>query len=130
MPRAAALVLPILREALPGVQVVSRMPEVSDRRYPMLLVHRAGGNAIHIDLLDRMSVNLQCWAADDDKAEQVLLNARAALWSAHRSQRVIPGVGHISYMTEVSGPNSVPSQIDGHARYQSLYSLRVRPAAS
>ena len=41
--RPQTLILPILREALPGASVVSVVPDVDYRTFPLVTIERAGG---------------------------------------------------------------------------------------
>jgi hypothetical protein len=43
MPRIQEVVLPLLKAELPGVQVVSWVPDVEDREFPIVNVRRLGG---------------------------------------------------------------------------------------
>ena len=130
LPRVAEILLPIIREAVPSAQVATVMPEVSHKDYPLILVRRVGGVAINMDLLDRVTVDIQVFHNGTmAEAEDIALAVRGSLWSAYRKQRVIAGKGHIGYFTEMSGPGSVASDIPGVWRYQALYSVRIRPAS-
>lgn len=43
MIRVQSVLLPLLQAALPGVQVVSVVPDVDQRQLPMVHIHRVGG---------------------------------------------------------------------------------------
>lgn len=54
MIRPQAVVLPLLRAALPGVEVVSVVPDVDQRTYPMFALCRAGGTR-NVNMPSRVS---------------------------------------------------------------------------
>ena len=66
MIRAQSVILPLLRDALPGVEVVSWIPDVDQRSYPLLFIRRQGGtrNATRPDLLDRAIIQMTSISAD------------------------------------------------------------------
>lgn len=126
-PRVSAVILPILREALPDVQVVSFVPELSDRAYPVLLARRSGGSAIDMELLDRCRVEFQLWHPDSPgAAEDLALSARASLVQAWKDQRVVGGAS-IGRITESSGLTFARDPGDAAWRVQSSYELFIRP---
>lgn len=126
-PRVSAVIFPILREALPQTQVVSYVPEISDRSYPLLVARRSGGVAVDMELLDRCRVDIQVWHHEGmGAAEELALSARAALLQAWKQQRVIGGAS-IGRIVETSGPNHVRDPGDSAWRVQCSYELFIRP---
>lgn len=126
-PRVSAVILPVLRESLPGVQVVSHVPEISDRSYPLLLARRNGGTAIDMELLDRCRVEFQVWHSESPgAAEDLALLARSSLLQAWKDQRVVGGAS-IGRISESGGPNFVRDPGDAAWRVQSSYEILIRP---
>ena len=95
MIRPQAVVLPILRAALPGVAVVSVGPDVDYRTYPMVVVRRRGGiRNINLPRLFSLPV-LELTAVSADglvEAEELYGDALEALYAAVANQTVVPNV--------------------------------------
>jgi len=110
--RVQSVVLPLLRAALPGVSVVSVIPDVDHRQLPMVHVERVGGTRTaglpgkHGKPVVRMT------AASGQglvECEELYEDALDALYAAVRAQQPVPGVGHLQSLTEVSGASQIPS---------------------
>jgi hypothetical protein len=128
MPRIAAIVIPLLREAFPDVQVVSWMPAVEDRRYPVLKVRRAGGYPVDPTLLDRGTVELTSYGdVCFEDTEELLQKAQIVLWNAVGNQTVVPGVGYLHSYRQTFGITQFDSPYDNTWRVQSLIQFGFRP---
>jgi len=133
------IVLDLLRADMPGVTVMSRIPDHITDYLPLVVVRRTGGEPpARVDprFYDVVLVNVQCFCADtpggvdqyraaSDLADQV----RGVLWRAVRTQRVIPDKGWLSDMRESTGPIEItdPDAV-ALGRFTASYELRVRPA--
>ncbi|MCO1575364.1 hypothetical protein M8C13_06265 [Crossiella sp. SN42] len=128
VPSAEKLLIGLLREQLPGVQVVTLIPAPEVRRLPLVWVHRTGGAATHPLWLDQAAVSVECWAQQRTAAAELAQSARTALWAAYRTQAERPQ-GHIASYAEVSGPSEVRTrdQPDQLHRYLATYTLGIRP---
>src|SRR5690606_21200752 len=56
IPRVQEIILPVLREALPGVLVTSWIPDVDRRSYPLVNIRKVGGIPVDMDVLDRQTI--------------------------------------------------------------------------
>lgn len=112
MIRPQAVVLPILRAALPGVAVVSQLPDVDQRTLPMVIVRRAGGTR-NVNLPSRHSnpaVELSAYSADGlVQAEELYDDALDALYAAVAAQTVVEGAGHLQSIKEAQGATQAAS---------------------
>lgn len=128
MPRIQDVLLPILKAGLPGVQVVSWVPDVEDRQFPILNVRRLGGLPEDVNLLDKPVVEVTAFSDDSLAAcENLLLDARQVIYDAWKAQTVVPNKGHISSYFETLGPTQFDSTIDDTWRVQMLVQLGLRP---
>jgi hypothetical protein len=132
------VLLPLLRGDLPGVTVMSRIPDNIHDFLPLVVIRRSGGDSVAPEFYDVPWVNVQCWCADphipgrdqyrdaSDLADQV----RGILWSAYRTQRVVPGEGWISWIRESSAPIEISDpDLPLLGRVTATYELRIRPAS-
>lgn len=143
MPRFAVdfldVLLDLLRPALPGVQVMTRIPDHVPSYLPLVVVRRTGGDSPVPEFYDQPLVNVQCWCDEDrdndidafraasDLADQV----RGVLWTAYRTQQVIPDRGWLGSVREVSGPLEINDpDLPLIGRYTATYEIRVRPVAA
>lgn len=114
MIRPQAVVLPILRAALPGVTVVSVVPDVDHRQLPLVHVERVGGARNenmpekHAKQFIRMTA---ASAAGLIEAEELYETSLTALYAAVRAQQPVPGAGHLQSLSEMSGATQTPSGI-------------------
>jgi len=128
MPRIQAVILPILRAALPGVAIGSWVPDVDYREYPYINVRRLGGIPADVELFDRPTIELTVYGNVDLPTTEELYNqARLAIWRAWKYQTVVPAVGHINYYQETMGPTQFDSPFDDTWRVQGLIQLGLRP---
>ena len=132
------VLLPLLRGDLPGVTVMSRIPDNIHDFLPLVVIRRSGGDSAAPEFYDVPWVNVQCWCADphtvgrdqyrdaSDLADQV----RGILWSAYRTQRVVAGEGWVSAIRESSGPIEISDpDLPLLDRVTATYELRIRPAS-
>lgn len=126
-PRVGEIILPVVREAIPEAQVVTWIPDLPQREYPLILIHRAGGTALDMELADRPTLDIQVFSKDSlADAEELALRVRGALLDAWKSQELISGKGYINFVREMSGPNSVPDPGANAWRIQMLLSVIIR----
>lgn len=130
------VVMDLLRGDMPGVKVMSRIPDQLIDHLPLVVVRRVAGDSPAPEFYDEPWVNVQCWAADpgtpdsdayraaSDLADQV----RGVLWRAYRTQRVITGRGWLVNMRESTAPQEISDpDVPFLGRYSATYELRVRP---
>lgn len=132
MPRVQDVVIPILRNAFPDAQVVSWVPEKSDREFPILNVRRLGGLPVDPELLDLAVIELTCYglqSAGLKATENQLKRAQISIWNAVKYQTVIPDVGYLHSYRQTMGPTQFDSPYDETFRVQSLIQLGLRPLA-
>lgn len=127
MPRIQQIVLPLLRDALPGVQVVSWIPRVDLRDYPMLEVRRIGGLPVDITELDRPVIEMTAYGKETlADTEDLYLDARQAIWDAVEDQTVTPD-GYLHSFFETMGMTQFDSPLADTWRIQGLIQLGLRP---
>lgn len=148
MPRFAVdyydLLLELLRDELdPSVSVMTRLPDHITNYLPLVVIRATGGDSYDPRFFDTPYINTQCWTAppadqgdpgavDASRAASDLCDqVRGILWTAWRTQRVIPGKGWISKIRESTGPLEVPDiDIPQLGRWVATYEIRFRPASS
>lgn len=127
MPRIQAVVIPILRAALPGVTVTSWITDVDHRTFPIVNVRRLGGLPRHVRQLDMPVIELTAYSRDGLVAtEDLYLDARQALFDAVDDQTVTPA-GYLHSYFETMGPVQFDSPYDDSWRIQGLIQLGLRP---
>jgi len=137
MPRVQSVVIPLLRDALPGgVDVGSWFSDVSRRQMPFLNVRRLGGlpEQSRPDLLDFAVIELTAYAdARDDNyqgltgCEDLYLDAKYVLFKAVRNQIVVNDIGYLHSYFETLGPTQLDSPFEDSWRVQGLIQLGLRP---
>lgn len=148
MIRPQAVVLPILRAALPGVSVVSQLPDVDHRTYapseaggseapallvpfPMVLISREGGTR-NPNLPRRHShpaLELSAYSADGlVEAEELYEDALDALYAAVRDQTVVEGVGYLQSIPEAEEATQAPSEVPDTWKATGTVQLSIRAA--
>jgi hypothetical protein len=128
IPRIQEVVLPILKAELPGVQVVSWVPDVADRQYPIVNIRRLGGLEVDVDMYDRAVIELTVFTDTNlIDCENLCLDARQVLWDAWKKQTVVPGKGSIGSFNTTLGPTQFDSPYDDTWRVQTLIQLGLRP---
>jgi hypothetical protein len=128
MPRIQAVVIPLLRARLdPSVMVTSWVPDVLDRRYPILNVRRLGGLPRDVDFLDRPVIELTSYHDGGlIPCEDLYMDARQILWDAVKNQTVTDA-GYLHSIFETMGPTQFDSPYDDTWRVQGLIQLGLRP---
>lgn len=132
------VLLDLLRTSLPGVTVMSRIPDNVPDVLPLVTIRRTGGDSFVPEFYDTPWVNVQCWCATDpglvdnalEKASDLADQVRGILWTAFRTQQVIAGKGWIGDIRESTGPIEISDpDLPFLGRFTATYELRVRPAA-
>ncbi|AWY07579.1 tail terminator [Streptomyces phage Yosif] len=136
------LLLAILREGLPGVQVKSLIAK--GQTFPLVLVRRSPSFAMEggdTRFVDTAQISVQCFCADpngDEDAAILSEACRVVLRDAWLGNKVVPGRGHLTRVTTASPPRRVtdwataagPVQYadlpTGVWRYESLYDISIR----
>ncbi|MFC4089354.1 hypothetical protein [Micromonospora sp. GCM10011541] len=136
------LLLPILREGLPGVQVKTLVG--FDQTFPLVLVRRQpqfgswGGDTRFTDVAD-IAVHTFCEDPNGDEDAALLGEAvRVVLRNAWLDHKVVPGRGHLTYVDMTSAPRRAtdwatatgPVQYadlpTGVSRYETLFNVEIR----
>lgn len=127
MPRVQAVVLPRLREELPGVMIGSWVPDVDHRTFPLLNVRRLGGISQDPKRLDRPTIELTAYTADGlVPTEDLYMDARQILFEMVDNQTLTP-TGYLHSFFETMGPTQFDSPFDDTWRIQGIIQLGVRP---
>jgi len=136
------VVLPILRNGLPGMDVNTLV--AADQPFPFVLVRRgdsfgdAGGDARFVD---EAVLIVHTFAPDPDGDEDAAILAeavRVVLRDAWLDQVVVPGRGHITRFRVIGTPRRAPDWVTatgpvqyadlptGIHRYETRYELEIR----
>lgn len=137
LPRVAQIVLPILRETFTplGVTVVSWIPDIDYREFPMLQVRRLGGarNPKRPTLLGTPVIELTAYTVAPDgglpETEQLYEDALEALYEAVRKQTQTDA-GYLHSIKETLGATQFSSLFQDSWRVQGLIQLGIRPPRS
>lgn len=129
MPRVQEVVLPLLRDALPGVMITSWIPDVDKRTFPLINVRRLGGpQSVDLRRLDLAVIEMTAYSRDGLVAtENLYMDARQVLWDAWAKQIVTPA-GYIHSFFQTMGPTQFDSPFEDTWRIQGLIQLGIRPA--
>lgn len=128
MPRVQEVVIPVLRTELPDVMVVSWIPSVKHRTFPLLNIRRLGGSAVDVKRLDRAVIEVTAYAKGGiEAAEDLYLDARQVIWDMVDKQTVVPEVGYLHSFFETFGPTAFDSPFEDTWRVQGLIQLAIRP---
>lgn len=128
MPRVQEVIIPVLREHLPGVMITSWIPQVEYREFPLLNIRRLGGLSVDAKRLDRAVIEMTAYAKGGiEETEDLYLDARLILWDMVENQIVVPGVGYLHSFFETMGPTSFDSPFEDSWRIQGLIQLGIRP---
>lgn len=140
------LMLAVLREGLPGIEVKSLIAD--DQDFPFVLVRRIpglGGGAEDTRFVDAASISIHCFVPDPDGDEDAAILSeavRVVIRDAWLSQKVYPGLGHITSQEVSSAPRRVtdwatatgPVQYadlpTGISRYETQYRLEIKKPRS
>lgn len=131
------VLLELLREEMPDVTVMTRIPDGLTSFLPLVVIRRVGGDSPAPEFYDEPWMNVQCWCDNDysnnidafTAAGNLADRVRGILWTAYRTQRVMAGRGWLVNIRESSAPQEI-SDPDRPliGRYAATYELRVRPA--
>lgn len=130
MPRVQRVVIPILRDALPGVKVGSWVEDVDFRDFPMLNIRRIGGfrNSKFPTKLDLPVIELTAFGTEGlVETEKLYSDALEALYQAVKEQTVTE-YGYLCSIKETMGMTQFSSLFMDSWRVQGLIELGVRPA--
>jgi hypothetical protein len=128
MPRVQSVVLPVLREALPDVQVTSWVPQADNRIFPILNIRRIGGVAVDPTRMDRAVIEMTAYTKGGiEAAEDLYLDARQVLWDMVEKQTLVPEVGYLHSFFETMGMTQFDSSFEDTWRVQGLIQLAIRP---
>lgn len=126
------VVLPILRGRLPGVTVMSRVPDGVPNFVPLVVVRRTGGSSDHPWLYDQPWLMFQHWDGIHDgrdaarNAFNLADNVRRALWEAWYAQEVT-SAGWMVWVRESSAPEEINDpDLPMLVRYQATYEIQIR----
>lgn len=129
MPRAADVILPILRSALPGVTVTTWGADIDYRTFPFINIRRVGGTRSDRDptKLNRPVIEMSAYGSTGlPDCEQLYEDALEALYSAVRKQTQT-GAGYLHSIKETMGMTQFSSLYQDSWRVQGLIQLGVRP---
>lgn len=129
MPRVQRVVVPLLEAAFPDVRIVTWVPDIDHRVFPMLNVRRMGGSR-HVSRptqLARPVIELTAYGTEDlPTTENLYEDALEALYDAVAQQTQTPQ-GHLSSIRETMGATQFSSPYQDSWRIQGLIQLGVRP---
>ena len=127
LPRVQEIILPVLREQLPGVKCGSWVEAADLRQMPLINVRRLGGLDKDLDYLGKPTIELTAYSADGlVGTEDLYLDARQVIWEMVQKQTVTP-LGYLHSFFETMGPTQFDSPYDDTWRIQGLIQLGVRP---
>jgi hypothetical protein len=121
-PDAVAAVVAYLQPAVAPVPVVSRVPQVSAPRPPLVQVRRVGGAALP-PVRDLARLDVFAWHQEDTGAMDLALQVRAALWATAGTDRLGPVCYRIA---ETMGPRQYDDPASGTPRVWATYDLALR----
>lgn len=127
-PRVQEVILPILRDALPGVQITSWIPDVDHRVYPMINIRRLGGvrDRKNPEQLDHPMIEMTAYGTDGlPETEELYTRALDAILHAKETQKVSEN-GYLSYVREIMGQTQFSSLFVDSWRVQGIIQLGVR----
>lgn len=130
LPRFQEVVLPILREALPDVEITSWIPDIDYRKYPTINVRRLGGvrNRRNPSMMDHPVMELTVYHDEGlPEAEELYSRALEALFDARKSQKLVDS-GYITSVNEIMGQTQFSSLFQDSYRVQGLIELGIRPS--
>lgn len=134
IPRIQEVVLPILRgdSKLSGVTVVTWVPDIDHRDFPMINIRRIGGGRHETRPMDLAVpvVEMSCYSDESlIEAERLYEKALDALYSAVAEQTQTPK-GYLHSIRETMGATQFSSLYMDSWRVQGLIQLGLRPPRS
>ena len=129
LPRVFEVVAPILREKFPQAQVVSWVPNVEHRQFPVIQVRRLGGvrHRTQPTLLGKPVIELTVHGKEGlPETEQLYEDVLEALYDSVRNQTQTPA-GYLHSIFETMGSTQFSSLFQDAWRVQGLLQLGVRP---
>lgn len=129
MPRVQEVVLPILREALPGVRISTWVEDIDYREFPLVMIRRIGGyrNRGGYMLLDRPVIEMTAFTNEGlPETEDLYNDALDALYEAVDKQ-TMTDKGWLHSIEERMGMTQFSSLYTDSWRVQGLIALGVRP---
>lgn len=132
MPRVQSIVLPILRKALPDVNVRSWGEDIDYRMLPAINVRRVGGvrNKSQPMRLDLAVVEMTAYGnVGLPETELLYIHALEALYEATRNQTQTDA-GYLHSIKETMGMTQFSSSMMDSWRVQGLIQLGVRPRSN
>ncbi|WP_280350456.1 hypothetical protein [Nocardia abscessus] len=130
MPRVQAVVLPILRAALPDVKVGSWVEDIDFRQFPMINVRRVGGfrHPTEPEKLSLPVIEMTAFGIEGlPETELLFEDALEALYTAVRKQTQTDA-GYLHSIKETMGATQFSSLFQDSWRVQGLIQLGVRPS--
>lgn len=128
LPRVQQVVMPLLRDGLPGVEVTSWVPDIDYRDFPMINIRRIGGirnkNAplLHSLPVIEMSVYSDVGLLE---CEELYEEALDVLYNAVHQQTQTPA-GYLTTIYETMGATQFSSLYQDSWRIQGLIRLGIR----
>lgn len=128
LPDTDALLMSLFNAAFPNLQVVTIMPALPLREYPIILARRLSGGARHLEFVDLAIVQIDVFDPDRQTTSDTCRGCRGALLDAWLNQTIYPE-GHIGRVEEIDGPSEVRDN-DSPAnlyRFNATYNILIRP---
>lgn len=129
--RPGPVVLAVLRGALPGASVVSVVPDVDHRTFPMVAIRREGGTRLPgaPRRLSHPVLAMTAVSADGPvQAEELYEEALDALFDAVHAQTVVPMIGGLHSIREERGAAQVESKYPDTWTVEGSVRLGVKPS--
>lgn len=127
-PRLQEFVIPLLRDALPGVEVTSWIADVDYREYPIINIRRLGGVRSRSGpfWMDNPVVEMTVYGIEGlPETEELYVQALEVLYLAHRNQTMVDS-NHLAYVRETMGMTQYQSDFQDSWRVQGLIQMGIR----
>lgn len=129
LPRPAAILLPILRAGLPGVNIVTWGADIDYRQFPFINIRRVGGGR-HPEapaLFGRSVVEMTVYTSEGlPETELLYEDALDVLFEAAHAQTQTDA-GYLHSIKETMGATQFSSLFQDSWRVQGLIQIGVRP---
>ncbi|ERB55487.1 hypothetical protein N806_31190 [Rhodococcus sp. P27] len=129
IPRVQEVVLPILRDKLPGVAIRSWIDDIDYRQFPMVNIRRVGGtrHSTRPEELDVPVVEMTAYGTEGlIETEDLYQDALSVLYDAV-AQQTQTEAGYLHSIRETMGMTQFSSLFQDSWRVQGLVQLGVRP---